>query len=75
MKKTPASSFQFPASLSGGLVIDATTLTFNQIRDITVSANTGKAEITIKHLSGLTALQLLELSALAPGLIVFDQTS
>jgi hypothetical protein len=59
----------------GGLVIDAATLTFNQIRDITASANTGKARITIKNLSGLTTLQLIELSALAPGLIVFDQTS
>jgi hypothetical protein len=59
----------------GGLVIDASTLTFNQMRDIAAAANPGKAKITVKNLSNLTILQLLELSTLAPGLIVFDQTS
>ncbi len=58
----------------GGLVLDASTLTFNQIRDVTAAANGGKARITVKNLSGLTAGQLHELALLAPGLIVFDLT-
>lgn len=62
------------AAAGGGLIIDASTLTFNQIRDISAAANTGKAKITIKNLSGLTATQLNQLAPLAPGLIVFDLT-
>ncbi len=58
----------------GGLVIDASTLTFNQIRDVSAAASGGKARITLKNVSGLTAGQLHELAALAPGLIVFDLT-
>lgn len=59
----------------GGLIIDASTLTFNQLKDLSPAANTAKARITVRNLSGLTALQLNELAALAPGLIVFDLTS
>jgi hypothetical protein len=62
-------------STGGGLVIDASTMTFNQMRDIAAAANNGKAKIMVKNLSSLTAVQLVELSKLAPGLIVFDQTS
>lgn len=58
----------------GGLVIDASTMTFNQLKDISSAANNG-ARITIKGISGLTASQLIELATLAPGMIVFDQTS
>jgi hypothetical protein len=58
----------------GGLVIDASTMTFNQLKDISSAANNG-ARITIKSISGLTAGQLIELATLAPGMIVFDQTS
>jgi hypothetical protein len=58
----------------GGLVIDASTMTFNQIKDVSAAANSGNANITIKNLSGLTTVQLHELAALAPGLIVFDLT-
>jgi hypothetical protein len=43
------------AAAGGGLTIDASTLTFNQIRDISAAANTGKAKITVKNLSGLTS--------------------
>jgi hypothetical protein len=59
----------------GGLVIDASTMTFNQIKDISSAANTSKARITVKNIAELTALQLKELAALAPGLIVFDLTA
>lgn len=63
------------ASTGGGFVIDASTMTFNQIRDVSTAANTGKAKITLKNFSmTLTAIQLSELAALAPGLIVFDLT-
>ncbi|NYF91595.1 hypothetical protein RBB79_18215 [Tunturiibacter empetritectus] len=63
------------ADTGGGLTLDASTLTFNQLRDITTAASSGKAKITVKNLTSLTSLQLGELSALAPGLIVFDLTS
>ncbi len=61
-------------SAGGGLVIDASTMTFNQLKDISSAANNG-ARITIKSISSLTAGQLIELATLAPGMIVFDQTS
>ena len=61
------------ATAGGGFVIDASTMTFNQIRDVSAAANTGNAKITIKNFSvTLTALQMTELASLAPGLIVFD---
>jgi hypothetical protein len=63
------------AGAGGGLVLDASTLSFNQIKDISSAANSGKAVITVKNFSGLTAVQLNELAALAPGLISFDFTS
>jgi len=62
-------------STGGGLVIDASAMTFNQIRDVSAAANAGKAKLTVKNFSmTLTAQQLSDLAALAPGLIVFDLT-
>ena len=63
------------AAGGGGLVIDATTMTFNQLMEVTVATKTGKAQMTVKNVSGLTAGQLAELAAAAPTLIVFDLTS
>jgi hypothetical protein len=63
------------AAAGGGLILDASSMPFNQIKQISAAANNGKAKIVIKNLSGLTAIQLMELAALAPGLIIFDQTS
>ena len=63
------------ASAGGGFTIDASTMTFNQVRDITAGANVGKAKINIKNVSGLTGIQLKELASLAPGLVVFDFTT
>ena len=59
----------------GGLVVDASTMTFNQLRDLSAVANGSKAGITIKNCSGLTAQQLKELASLAPALVVFDITT
>ena len=56
----------------GGLVLDATAFTPNQLREIVSAAAPNKAGLTLKNVSGLTADQLLELAALAPGLIAFD---
>lgn len=56
----------------GGLVMDASTLSFTQIKDIVQSANSSKARITLKNISGMTAGQLTEIAALAPNQIVFD---
>jgi len=63
------------AAAGGGLVLDASSMPFNRIKQISAAANTGKAKIIIKNLSSLTAVQLKELAASAPGLIIFDQTS
>lgn len=63
------------ATAGGGFTLDASAMTFNQIRDIVAGANAGKAKITIKNVSGLTAIQLKELASAAPGLVVFDVTS
>jgi hypothetical protein len=59
----------------GGLVLDVSEMTFNQLKDILSAANSSKAQITLKNLSGLTAMQLQELSSLAPSLIAFDLTT
>ena len=63
------------ATAGGGLTMDASTMTFTEMRAITAAANTGKAKITLKKVSGLTWIQLKELGALAPGLITFDFTA
>jgi hypothetical protein len=59
----------------GGLVVDAATMTFNQLRDLSAAANGSKARIVIKNCSGLTAQQLTQLATLAPALLVFDLTA
>ena len=56
----------------GGLSLDASQFTFNQIRGIVEAAQTGgKASVTLHNVAGLNALQLLELASLAPGLVSF----
>jgi hypothetical protein len=59
----------------GGLVVDASTITFAQLRELTATAPPNKATITIKNFASLTAGQLHELASLAPGLVVFDLTT
>ena len=58
----------------GGLVIDASTMTYNQLREIASAAAAGDAQITLYKLSGLTAAELREMAMLAPRLITFDLT-
>lgn len=58
----------------GGLTLDATTLTFDQLRSLGAAAHLGKTSITLTRVAGLTAGQLAELAALAPGLMTFDLT-
>jgi hypothetical protein len=62
-------------SAGGGLVIDGSTMTLSQLRQVVSTASINKATITVKRTSGLTAAQLAELAALAPGLVVFDLTT
>jgi hypothetical protein len=59
----------------GGLTLDASKMTFNQLKEIVPAANGSKANITLKNFSGLTAAQLQELASLAPSLIAFDLTT
>jgi hypothetical protein len=58
----------------GGLVVDAPTLTFNQLRELASSAHDGSASLVVKNVAGLTTEQLSTLAAIAPGLISFDLT-
>jgi hypothetical protein len=63
------------AQAGGGLVVDAPTMTFNQLHDLATAANNGNAQLVIKNVAGLTTEQLRALAAIAPGLISFDLTS
>jgi hypothetical protein len=47
----------------------------HQLKAIATGASKGKATITLRHASHLTAAELLEIAAIAPGLIVFDLAS
>ncbi len=60
------------AGAGGSLVLDASSMTFNQLREIASAAAAGSAQLTLHKLSGLTAAQLKELAALAPRLVTFD---
>jgi hypothetical protein len=62
------------AAAGGGLVLDGSLFTFNQIKQITAAAHDGKAPLTVHNVGNLTAAQLTQLSAVAPGLITFDLT-
>jgi hypothetical protein len=59
----------------GGVILDATTMTFNQMKEVSIAAQTANAHITIKKIGALTAAQLIEIATLAPGLVWFDLTS
>jgi hypothetical protein len=62
-------------SAGGGLSLDATTMTFPQLKELVAATNGTKSSITLRNLSGLTAGQLRELAGLAPGALVFDLTA
>jgi seryl-tRNA(Sec) selenium transferase len=58
----------------GGIVVDAGSLTTVQIRDLAAVAKNAKATITLKNIGLVTAEQLAEIAAIAPGFVVFDLT-
>jgi len=62
------------ALAGGGLVVDAPTLTFNELHELAASAHDGKAQLVVKNVAGLSAEQLRTLASTAPGLISFDLT-
>lgn len=62
------------ALAGGGLVVDAPTLTFNQLHELAASAHDGRAQLVVKNVAGLSAEQLRTLASTAPGLISFDLT-
>ena len=47
----------------GGLVVDAPTLTFNELHALAVSAQDGNSQLVVKNVAGLTAEQLRTLAA------------
>jgi hypothetical protein len=58
----------------GGLVLNAPDYTFGQLEEFAQTTQTAsrRGSLTLKGVSGLTAEQLADLAALAPGQIVFD---
>jgi hypothetical protein len=59
----------------GGLELDASLFTFNQVEVIVAAAaNNGSARLTLRNIANFTAAQLIELAAAAPGLVTFDLT-
>ena len=63
------------ARSGGGLVADASMLSFEQMRELATAASTGQARVLMKKVSALTPAQLKALALLAPGLISFDLTT
>ena len=59
----------------GGVILDASSMTLNQIKGIVAAANANGARITLKNVAALTAAQLEELAGLAPALLTFDLTA
>lgn len=60
----------------GGLVVDASKMSPNQIRDMVAALPANKAaRLTLKNTASIIPQHLVTLSALAPGQIVFDVTS
>ncbi len=59
----------------GGIVVDAATMTPLQLRELGAAAGAGDGRVTVRNCSGLTAAQLGDLAALAPGRVEFDLTS
>jgi len=55
-------------------VVDAPTITINQLHELAASAHDGKAQLVVKNVAGLSAEQLRTLASTAPGLISFDLT-
>jgi hypothetical protein len=60
------------AAAGGGLTLDASAFTFNQLEEIVAAADAGGAQVSLRGVGGLTAAHLAELAALAPGRVSFD---
>ncbi len=59
-------------SAGGGLVLDGSAFTLNQLRSIIAAAAAGNATVTLHGVCALTAVQLTELATLAPGRVMFE---
>jgi hypothetical protein len=61
------------AKAGGGLSLDASLFTFNQLADIVGAAGAGgKGSVSLRNVAGLNAAQLAELAESAPGLVSFE---
>lgn len=61
------------AKAGGGLSLDASLYTFNQLTDIVgAGASGGKGSVSLRNVAGLNATQLAQLAELAPGLVSFE---
>ena len=62
------------ATSGGGLVLDASTLTYVQLKELCLAASVGGGSLMFKHCGDLTGDQLIALARIAPKLVVFDHT-
>lgn len=61
------------ARAGGGLSLDASLFTYAQITAIIQAARDGgKATVSLQHVGGLSAAQVVTLASLAPGQVSFD---
>jgi hypothetical protein len=61
------------ALAGGGLSLDASQFTYNQVKEIIEAAQAGgKALISLHNVIGLNVTQLVALATLAPGLVMFE---
>ena len=61
-------------SAGAGLVLDASTLTYIQLKQVAATAAMANSKITLKNIQNITAAHLKVIVATAPGLIEVDFT-
>jgi hypothetical protein len=66
--------FKNMIAAGAGLVIDASSLTPPQLRDLVTAAAAAQTQLAIKNVSGFTPDHLAQLAAMAPKLLTFDLT-
>ena len=56
----------------GGMALDASTYTFNQLLDLATAAKTIPAQLVLRRIDGLTQTQMLQIAQANPGQVLFD---
>src|SRR4051794_34462687 len=56
----------------GGMALDASSYTFNQLLDLAKAAKTIPTRLTLRRIAGLTQDQMLKIALANPGHVLFD---